>query len=125
MHAALSYLGTLPEETIVYNGHEYTGGNVAFGKSVDPTNPGITRLANLTQENKITAGLSTIGDEKEWNIFMRLDSEAVKYGVVLYSGQRLYTGANLRFSLFRKATGATGESAIMDKLREMKNSFRG
>jgi len=27
MHAALSYLGTLPSNTVVYVGHEYTGGN--------------------------------------------------------------------------------------------------
>ena len=78
MHAALSYLGTLPNETVVYNGHEYTAGNVAFGKSVDRTNPGIARLAKLVEENEIMTGLSTIGDEKEWNVFMRLDSEAVK-----------------------------------------------
>lgn len=78
MHAALSYLGRLPNETVVYNGHEYTGANVAFGKSVDPANPGIARLVELVEESKIAAGLSTIGDEKEWNVFMRLDSDAVK-----------------------------------------------
>lgn len=120
MHAALSYLGTLPNETVVYNGHEYTAGNLGFGKSVDPTNPGIARLGKLVEENKTTTGLSTIGDEKEWNIFMRLESEAVKYVV----------GSSLRvmhsYSIYRNATtGATGESAIMDRLREMKNSFRG
>ncbi|KAF8436963.1 beta-lactamase-like protein [Boletus edulis BED1] len=102
MHAALSYLGALPDETVVYNGHEYTAGNLDFGKSVDSTNPGIARLAKLVEENEVTTGLSTIGDEKEWNVFMRLDSEAVK-----------------------NATMARGESAIMDRLREMKNSFRG
>lgn len=78
MHAALSYLGTLPDRTVVYNGHEYTAGSVAFGKVVDPTNPGIARLEKLVQDNEVTTGLSTIGDEKEWNVFMRLDSEAVK-----------------------------------------------
>ncbi|KAF9239662.1 hydroxyacylglutathione hydrolase [Melanogaster broomeanus] len=102
MHASLSYLGTLPDETVVYDGHEYTAANLAFGKHVDPTNPGIARLTKLVQENKITTGISTIGDEKEWNVFMRLDSEAV-----------------------RNATNVTGESTIMDRLREMKNSFRG
>ncbi|KAI9569059.1 beta-lactamase-like protein [Boletus coccyginus] len=102
MHAALSYLGTLPDETVVYNGHEYTAGSVAFGKSVDPANPGIARLVKLVKESQITAGLTTIGDEKEWNVFMRLDSDAVK-----------------------NAAGVSGESAIMDRLREMKNSFRG
>lgn len=78
MHAALSYLGTLPDETIVYNGHEYTAGSVAFGKSIDPSNAAIARLRKLVEENKITTGQSTIGDEKEWNVFMRLDSEVVK-----------------------------------------------
>jgi len=102
MHAALSYLEKLPNETVVYSGHEYTAANLAFAKSIDPTNPGISRLAKLVQENKITTGLSTIGDEKEWNVFMRLDSEVVK-----------------------QVTGVTEASAIMDRLREMKNEFRG
>ena len=31
---ALAYLGSLPDDTVVYNGHEYTSGNVAFGLSV-------------------------------------------------------------------------------------------
>jgi hydroxyacylglutathione hydrolase len=81
MHAALSKLGALPDETIIYNGHEYTGGNVAFAKSVEPDNPAIARLAKLVQDNKVTTGLTTIGDEKEWNVFMRLDKDAVKYAV--------------------------------------------
>jgi len=34
MHAALSYLGTLPDATVLYDGHEYTKGNAAFAKSV-------------------------------------------------------------------------------------------
>jgi hydroxyacylglutathione hydrolase len=77
MVAALDYLGSLPNETIVYNGHEYTAGSLAFGKHIDPSNPGLERLAEITQKNKVTTGLTTIGDEKEWNVFMRLDSEAV------------------------------------------------
>ena len=31
MHRSLSYLGSLPEDTVVYNGHEYTSASVAFG----------------------------------------------------------------------------------------------
>ncbi|KAF9567611.1 Metallo-hydrolase/oxidoreductase [Agrocybe pediades] len=105
MDRALTYLASLPDKTIVYNGHEYTSGSLAFGKHIDPSNEGLARLAKLTQENKITTGLTTIGDEKEWNVFMRLDSEPV-----------------------RKAAGATDQtprSAIMDALREQKNKFRG
>jgi len=80
MHSALSYLGTLPDDTIVYNGHEYTSSNLAFAKSVDPGNQALLRLEEIVKGNEITTGLSTIRDEKEWNVFMRLDSEAVKYG---------------------------------------------
>jgi len=104
MIAALSYLASLPDSTVVYNGHEYTAGNVAFAKSVDPKNKDIIRLADLTRENKTTTGLTTIGDEKKWNVFMRLDDDAV-----------------------RQATGTNDGSDIqvMAALREMKNKFRG
>ena len=77
MHRALSYLGTLPDETRVYNGHEYTRGNLKFGKMIEPETPGMKRLEKLVEDNAQTTGKSTIGDEKEWNVFMRLGSEAV------------------------------------------------
>lgn len=78
MNRALSYLGTLPDNTVVQNGHEYTAGNLAFGQAIDPENEALQRLADLVKKNKITTGLTTIGDEKEWNVFMRLDSKAVR-----------------------------------------------
>ncbi|OCH87426.1 hydroxyacylglutathione hydrolase [Obba rivulosa] len=102
MHRALSYLGTLPDQTVVYNGHEYTKGNLAFAKSVDPGNTALGRLEQLVAENAVTTGLTTIGDEKEWNPFMRLQTAPIK-----------------------QATGASSDDEIMDALREMKNSFRG
>lgn len=77
MHRALSYLATLPDKTIVYNGHEYTAGNAAFAKFIDPKSPHIDRLETLAKENKSTTGLTVIGDEKQWNVFMRLRSESV------------------------------------------------
>lgn len=78
MHAALSYLGTLPNDTVTYVGHEYTDENLAFGKSVDPGNKALDRLGEIVKQNNITTGLSTIGDEKEWNVFMRLETDAIK-----------------------------------------------
>ncbi|KAA1474881.1 Metallo-hydrolase/oxidoreductase [Dentipellis sp. KUC8613] len=105
MDAALSYLGTLPNDTLVYNGHEYTASNLKFALSVDPSNAGLARLSKIVAENKVTTGLSTIGDEKEWNPFARLTSPPVL-----------------------QATGTNPEvpkAAIMDKLRELKNNFKG
>lgn len=79
MHAALTYLGTLPNETIVYDGHEYTKGNLAFAKSVDPANHALARLEKLIKDGIISKERTTIGDEKEWNPFMRLDSPPIQY----------------------------------------------
>lgn len=78
MTAALKYLATLPDSTIVYNGHEYTKGNLAFAKSVEPNSDAIKRLEKLVEENEITTGLTTIGDEKQWNPFIRLDSPEIR-----------------------------------------------
>lgn len=78
MHAALSYLLTLPADTVVYNGHEYTRGSVAFAASVDGANPAVQRLQALAKEQACTTGLTTIGEEKEWNPFVRLGEDAIK-----------------------------------------------
>ena len=78
MIRALDYLGTLPDDTVVYNGHEYTAGNLAFARSIDGNNRALDRLTDLVNHNPITTGLTTVGDEKEWNVFMRLESEPVR-----------------------------------------------
>jgi hydroxyacylglutathione hydrolase len=77
MHAALTKLGKLDGKTVVYNGHEYTASNAKFGLAVDPENAAVKKLVKLAEDNKVTAGLSTIADEHEWNVFMRLTSEPV------------------------------------------------
>ncbi|KAI0670512.1 hydroxyacylglutathione hydrolase [Trametes maxima] len=102
MHAALTYLGTLPGETVVYDGHEYTKGNLAFAKHVDPDNPALARLEGLIAAGTIPAQRTTIADEKEWNPFVRLDSAPIQ-----------------------KATGGGEASVVMDALRNLKNNFRG
>ena len=38
MHAALTKLGGLPDDTLVWNGHEYTKGSVKFGLKIEPEN---------------------------------------------------------------------------------------
>jgi hydroxyacylglutathione hydrolase len=78
MGRALKYLGSLPDKTLVYNGHEYTAGNLAFAKSIEPDSPGVARLSQLVNDNDVTTGGSTIGDEKDWNVFMRLNSPDVR-----------------------------------------------
>ncbi|KZT26480.1 hydroxyacylglutathione hydrolase [Neolentinus lepideus HHB14362 ss-1] len=105
MHRALSYLGTLPDKTVVLNGHEYTKSSLAFAKSIDPGNAAFARLEEIIQKNEITTGLTTIGDEKEWNPFMRLTTKPILAAT--------------------KASESDSEASVMDTLRNLKNSFRG
>ncbi|KIP09239.1 hypothetical protein PHLGIDRAFT_86892 [Phlebiopsis gigantea 11061_1 CR5-6] len=104
MTAALKYLATLPDATVVYNGHEYTAGNLAFAKSVEPDNAALGRLETLVQEHPVTTGLTTIADEKAWNPFLRLDSATIRKNTKTESGS---------------------EDEVMHALREGKNNFRG
>jgi len=122
MNAALTYLGTLPNSTLVYSGHEYTGGNLSFAKSVDPDNKALERLQELVDAHKITQGYGTIGDEKEWNVFMRLGTDVVRW--VHFSVRRPWR-IDPSCIFYSKATNRTADSAIMDELRDMKNNFRG
>ena len=122
MHASLRYLATLPDETITYVGHEYTKANAAFGRAGDPDNSALARLEKLCKENEVTTGLSTIADEKEWNVFMRLESqpvlcvrECLHALPVLIMSSRGHTGFK----------AGADEGLIMDKLREQKNNYRG
>lgn len=123
MHKALSYLGTLPDNTVVCNGHEYTASNLKFALSVDPENAGLARLRKIVEDHGVTTALTTIGDEKEWNPFMRLTSDPVKYVVSLFAGRRSADGLLCRSAT--KATSGTAEGEIMDKLRSLKNNFKG
>ncbi|KAF2087799.1 putative hydroxyacylglutathione hydrolase [Saccharata proteae CBS 121410] len=90
-------LAALPDDTKVYPGHEYTKGNVAFGKKVLQS-AAVAKLDEYSQKNKETQGKFTIGDEKQHNVFMRLGDPAIQ-----------------------KATGETDHVSVMAKLREMKN----
>ncbi|WVW84727.1 hydroxyacylglutathione hydrolase [Kwoniella bestiolae CBS 10118] len=100
MHAALTKLSTLPEDTLVFDGHEYTKGSAKFGLTVEPENEALKGLLKKAENDNCTTGKSTIGDEKGWNVFMRLDRPEVK-----------------------KATGESDPVKIMGKLREMKNAM--
>jgi hydroxyacylglutathione hydrolase len=84
MVAALEYLGSLPDSTLVYNGHEYTEDNLTFGKHIDPANTGLASLEEIVKNHAMRTGITTIGNEKEWNVFMRLDSVVVRYATTFH-----------------------------------------
>ena len=73
-------LASLPPETRVYCGHEYTASNLRFAAHVEPANTAVTekaaRVAKLREEGKPTVP-STLAEERATNPFMRCDSPAV------------------------------------------------
>lgn len=101
MHEALNErLAALPDDTVVYPGHEYTKANVQFAASVSQREA-VQSLHSFAENNKVTTGKFTIGDEKEHNVFMRVEDPEIQ-----------------------KQTGETEPVAVMAKLREMKNNFK-
>ena len=84
MHTAFERLSALPDATVTYVGHEYTASNLRFALSVDPENVALARLGGLVASHPVTVGRTTIGDEKEWNVFWRLMSEPVRYVIILF-----------------------------------------
>jgi len=100
MHRALNEtLASLPDDTKVYPGHEYTKANVKFCMHVSQTEP-IKKLEAFAEANKETQGKFTIGDEKLHNVFMRVHDPEVQ-----------------------KVTGKTDPVDVMDALRTMKNNM--
>ncbi|KAF8461275.1 beta-lactamase-like protein [Kalaharituber pfeilii] len=101
-HALNTVLSSLPDDTRVYPGHEYTKSNVKFALSVLDS-PDLRALSTFCDNprNKETQGRFTIGDEKKHNVFMRVTDPAIQ-----------------------SATGKSDPIDVMGKLREMKNAFK-
>jgi hydroxyacylglutathione hydrolase len=92
MHASLSKLASLPDETLVYCGHEYTLANIGFAKAVEPGNTALdkreARDRKLREAGKPTLP-STLGDEKATNPFLRVAHPAVIESANKYLGARV------------------------------------
>ncbi len=74
MFANLQRLASLPDETKVYCGHEYTLANARFAITAEPNNAAIAdrlkRVEAMREDNQVTLP-TTIGEERATNPFMR------------------------------------------------------
>jgi hydroxyacylglutathione hydrolase len=70
-------LGSLPDATEVFCGHEYTAKNLEFAAHLEPSNAAVRakaeRVARLRAAGKPTVP-STIGEERDTNPFLRVQS---------------------------------------------------
>lgn len=102
--ALVDKLGSLPKDTKVYCGHEYTLSNLKFASHVEPNSEAIKSkmewATNQRSRNEPTIP-STIGVEFEYNPFMRVREPSVQ-----------------------QHAGSTDPVQVMDALRNEKNNFR-
>jgi len=81
MHASLSRLLSLPHDTRVYCGHEYTVNNLLFAAALEPSNDAIararTRAAELRQRREPTVA-TTLAEERQVNPFLRVRSPEIR-----------------------------------------------
>jgi len=82
MRSSMQKLATLPDETQVYCGHDYTVENHEFALTITPDD---TELAERLENVRQTAPAipSTIGLEKRFNPFLRVASPEIAAGVGL------------------------------------------
>jgi len=94
-------LGTLPDDTKVYCGHEYTMGNLKYAKFAEPDNADVDAKLNWAKAQKCTVP-STIGEEKKFNPFMRVEHPDLM-----------------------KRANSKNPAEVMQFLRNEKNHFKG
>ncbi len=109
MHGSLMSLSSLPSETQVYCGHEYTVNNLRFAAAVEPDNDEIAARAERARQAR-TLGSPTvpfsIAEERATNPFLRAEVEAVA------------AAARAQHGLQSKAP-----HAVFGALRKWKDSF--
>lgn len=82
MQRSLDYLASLPADTKVYCGHEYTVSNCEFALAVEPDNQDLIKRTEAAKQARLAGKPtvpSTIGEELKVNPFMRTREDAVFY----------------------------------------------
>jgi hydroxyacylglutathione hydrolase len=81
MWDSLSRLATLPDDTLICSGHEYTASNIRFALTIDPANPDLqaraARVAEARAAGRPTVP-STLAEERATNPFLRAHLPEIK-----------------------------------------------
>ena len=102
-------LAKLPENTLLYPGHDYIENNLRFTLAREPDNAAAqAMLPNVTGQDPATSAVTTLKQERQINTFMRLTSPSVI--------------ANLRES-FPDLPERPDAKTVFVKLRELRNQW--
>jgi hydroxyacylglutathione hydrolase len=81
MFDSLLTLASLPDDTLVYCGHDYTLENYEFAQTIEPNNKAVKQRLQEIKQTIRAGGFtvpSTILQEKTTNIFLRSDTNEIK-----------------------------------------------
>ncbi len=92
MWNSLQKIAALPDDTLIYPGHDYTQENYEFALTIDPENQAVR---NLLDEADF-APPSTIAREKQTNIFLRASTPQIKKALAIPTASDPETFAQLR-----------------------------
>jgi hydroxyacylglutathione hydrolase len=88
MWASLQKLATLPDETAIYFGHEYTLSNARFALTIDPDNERLksraAEIEAMRADGKFTIP-TTLALEKETNPFLRAADPSIRRNLLMES----------------------------------------
>ena len=109
MHSSLGKIKRLPQNTLIYSGHEYTIANLNFASSVEPNNDKLTKRyqddCQKRNMNKPTLP-SLLSLERDTNPFLRVSKESV------------ISAVHKKFNI-----NDCGEQAVFEALRKWKDIF--
>jgi hydroxyacylglutathione hydrolase len=109
MHASLSRLAALADDTLVYCAHEYTLSNLRFARAVEPDNAALAErfaLVSAQRDNNEITLPSTLAAEKATNPFLRVAETSIKEKAEQHTGMQL-----------------PSEAAVFKALRAWKDRF--
>ena len=99
MAGAVRQFKSLPPETRLYCGHEYTQSNARFALSVEPGNKALQQRATEVDQLRASGGMTcptTIGLEVETNPFLRTESAEIRQSLGLAHASDSEVFAELR-----------------------------
>ncbi len=109
MYQSLTRLKNLPDDTLVFCGHEYTQANLRFANMIEPNNPILLKRikeVDMLRENHLPTVPAPLKVEKETNPFLRCDQTIIK--------NRIENHFKIRFN---------NEVELFQYLREWKNKL--
>lgn len=99
MWKSLCRLRDLPDETIIYSGHEYTRTNAAFALTIEPENEALQARAREIEEKRARGEPtvpSTLREERATNPFLRAHLREVKRAISMDGAKDAEAFAEIR-----------------------------